>query len=54
MKKLFIISILFLLVFLNDSACNTNVLKAGIESSDFGIAFIGVGFALLIRGGNKK
>lgn len=54
MKKFLIMSILFLLFLLTDNTCNSNILKAGFGSSDVGIAFVGIGVALLIRGGDKK
>lgn len=54
MKKILIMTILFLFFLLTDNACDTNVLKAGLGSNDFGIAFVGIIFALLVRGEDKK
>lgn len=54
MKKILIMSILFLFFLLTDNTCDTNVLKAGLGSNDFGIAFVGIMIALLVRGGDKK
>lgn len=54
MKKVLIMSFLFLLILLTDNTCSSNVLKASIGSTDFGIAFVGIGVAILIRGGDKK
>lgn len=54
MKKFLMIAILCMSILLFDNTSNYPVLKAGLGSSDFGIAFVGVGVALLIRGGDRK
>lgn len=42
-----------MLLMLPDSSSNELLLKSSIGSSDFAIAFIGFGIALLVRGDKK-
>ena len=53
MKKGLILIILCLSFLLSETETSELVLKAGMASSDFGIAFIGIAAALLMRD-NKK
>lgn len=54
MKKGLILFVLCLSFLLLDNTSSELVLKAGIASSDFGIAFLGIAAALLMRDNNKK
>lgn len=53
MKKVLILFALCLLFLSSDNASNELILKAGIGSGEFGIAFVGIAAALLMRD-NKK
>ena len=54
MKKGFILFALCLSFLLPDPRTNELVLSSGVASNDFGIAFIGIAAALLMRDSNKK
>lgn len=54
MKKVLIMSVLCLSILLSNNTCNDNLLRAGIGSNEFGVAFLGLAAAFLIRGGDKK
>ena len=54
MKKGLIFFVFCLSFLLPDTTTNELVLKAGVASSDFGIAFIGIAAALLMRDNKKK
>ena len=54
MKKVLVMCALFLFVLLSNSTCDDTLLRAGFGSSDFGLAFVGIAVALLVRGGDKK
>ena len=54
MKKIIVMCVLFLFILLSENTCNDTFLRAGFGSSDFGLAFVGIAFALLLRGGDKK
>ena len=54
MKKVLVMCALFLFVLLSNSTCDDTLLRAGFGSSDFGLAFVGIAIALLVRGGDKK
>ena len=54
MKKVLVMCALFLFILLSNGTCDETLLRAGFGSSDFGIAFVGIGVALLVRGGDKK
>lgn len=54
MKKGLILFVLCLSFLLPDNCSSELVLKSGIASSDFGIAFLGIAAALLMRDNNKK
>lgn len=54
MKKGLILFVLCLSFLLPNNSSNDLILKAGIGSSDFGIAFLGIAAALLMRDNNKK
>lgn len=54
MKKIIVMYTLFLFILLSGNTCDDTFLRAGFGSSDFGLAFVGIGVALLVRGGDKK
>ena len=54
MKKGLMLFVLCLSFLLSDNASNDLILKSGIASSDFGIAFLGLTAALLMRDNSKK
>lgn len=54
MKKVLIMCALFLFVLLSDNTCDYSVLRAGLGTSDFGLAFVGIAVALLVRNGDNK
>ena len=54
MKKGLILFVLCLSFLLPNNASNDLILKSGIASSDFGIAFVGITVALLMRDSKKK
>ena len=54
MRKGLILFILCLSFLLPDTRSNELVLTSGIGSSDFGVAFIGIAAALLMRDSKKK
>lgn len=54
MKKGLILFVLCLSFLLPDNTSSELVLKAGIGSGEFGIAFLGIAAALLMRDNNKK
>ena len=54
MKKGLILFILCLSILMSDNETSELILKAGVTSSDFGIAFLGLTAALLMRDNGKK
>lgn len=54
MKKGLILFALCLITLMTDSGTNELILKSGVGSSDFGIAFLGLTAALLMRDSGKK
>ena len=54
MKKGLILFVLCLSFLLPDNTSNDLILASGITSSDFGVAFVGIIAALLMRDEKKK
>lgn len=53
MSKVFIV-LFFVALLLTNNVCNETLLASGIGSNEFGVAFLGITAALLMRNGDKK